>query len=74
MTPKEAGVAGLRQALESDGYRLDLEERAGRLVASISATPDACEDCLVPKPVMLAMIEKALGVPQHLVDLHYPTP
>ena len=72
MTPSEAGVAGLRQALESDGYRLDLEERAGRLVASISATPDACEDCLVPKPVMLVMIEQALGVPQHLIDLHYP--
>jgi len=74
MSPNEQGLATLRQTLESDGYLLDVADEAGRLVVSISATPHACEDCLVPKPVMLAMIEKALGVPQHLVDLHYPTP
>jgi hypothetical protein len=72
MTLNELGLATLRQTLEADGYLLDLEERAGRLVASISATPQACDDCLVPKPVMLAMIEQALGVPQQLIDLVYP--
>jgi hypothetical protein len=72
MPVDERGLATLRQALETDGYLLNLEERAGRLVASISATPQACEDCLVPKPVMLVMIEQALGVPQHLIDLVYP--
>jgi hypothetical protein len=72
MTADEPGLAALRHALEADGYQLDLEEDAGRLVASISATPWACDDCLVPKPVMLAMIEQALGVPQQSIDLRYP--
>jgi hypothetical protein len=74
MPVDELGLATLRQALETDGYLLDLEERAERLVVSISATPQACDDCLVPKPVMLVMIEQALGVPQQSIDLIYPPP
>jgi hypothetical protein len=72
MPVNERGLATLRQALQTDGYLLNLEERAERLVVSISATPQACDDCLVPKPLMLVMIEQALGVPQHLIDLVYP--
>ena len=68
----EQGLATIRQALEADGYLLDLDPRPDRLVATISATPQSCEDCLVPKPVMLAMIEQALGVPQQSIDLVYP--
>lgn len=68
----EQGLATIRQALEADGYLLGLDQRLDRLVARISATPEACEDCLVPKPVMLAMIEQALGVPEQSIDLVYP--
>jgi len=43
-----------------------------RLEARISAGPGACEDCLVPKPVLLAMLHQALGVPEKAIDLRYP--
>jgi hypothetical protein len=68
----EAGLTALRSALEADGYLLDVSEAAGRLDARISAGPDACADCLVPKPVLRAMLHQTLGVPEQSIDLHYP--
>lgn len=68
----EAGLRTLRTALEADGYLLDVSEEAGRLDARVSAGPEACEDCLVPKPVMIAMLRQALGVPEQSIDLRYP--
>jgi hypothetical protein len=72
MTIDEAGLATIRTSLEADGYRLDVEERGERLAASVSATEQACEDCLVPKDLMKAMMEQALGVPAQAIDLTYP--
>jgi hypothetical protein len=68
----EAGLAVLRSALEADGYRLEVRELGDRLDASITATPSACADCLVPKPVFRAMLQRALGVPETSIDLRYP--
>ncbi|HXM55887.1 MAG TPA: hypothetical protein VOB72_10905 [Candidatus Dormibacteraeota bacterium] len=68
----EAGLRGLRSALEADGYLLVVRELGERLDARIEATSDACEDCLVPKPVLRAMLQKALGVPEATIDLRYP--
>jgi hypothetical protein len=68
----DTGLRTMRAALEADGYRLDVNERGERLEARISAGPGACEDCLVPKPVLLAMLRQALGVPEQAIDLHYP--
>jgi hypothetical protein len=68
----DAGLQTMRTALEADGYLLDVNEHGERLEARISAGPGACEDCLVPKPVLLAMLHKALGVPEQAIDLHYP--
>jgi len=68
----ESGLRTMRAALEADGYLLDVSEAGERLEARISAGPAACEDCLVPKPVMLAMLQQALGVPEQTIDLVYP--
>jgi len=68
----EAGLQGLRSALEADGYTLAVRELGDRLDARIEATADACEDCLVPKPVLRAMLQRALGVPEAAIDLRYP--
>ncbi|HYW25521.1 MAG TPA: hypothetical protein VE953_15235 [Terriglobales bacterium] len=68
----EAGLQTMRAALEADGYLLDVSEDRGRLDARISAGPEACEDCLVPKSIMLAMLQQALGVPEQSIDLRYP--
>jgi hypothetical protein len=55
-------LASLGTMLEADGYRLALsEEGPAILVARIEAGPDACEDCLVPKPMMRRYFEDALA-------------
>ena len=68
----EDGLATIRASLEADGYLLDIREDGERLVAQISAGPDACEDCLVPKDLMKVMLEQALGVPAQSIELRYP--
>jgi hypothetical protein len=68
----EGGLARLRMALEADGYGIDVSEQGPRVLARITATPEACADCLVPKPLMLTMLERELGVPGASIDLSYP--
>jgi hypothetical protein len=40
---------------------------------AIVAGPQACEECLVPKPLMQAMLAPALGVQPDSIRLVYPT-
>jgi hypothetical protein len=72
MAMNEAGVQQMRAALEADGYQLEVREEGSRVGAWVSATPAACADCLVPKPVLRAMLQQALGVPEAAIDLRYP--
>ena len=54
-------LAPLRAMLAADDYLVELrEEGAGVLIAEIRAGPDACADCLVPKPMMRGYFDKAL--------------
>jgi hypothetical protein len=39
---------------------------------TISATPQACADCLVPKDLMRGILGQTLGVPEDAIDLMYP--
>jgi hypothetical protein len=66
-------LAGVRESLAADGYRLDLEERDGRVSAAIFAGPGTCADCLVSKDIMRAILGQALGVAAAEIDLHYPS-
>ena len=63
----------IRTGLEADGYQLQAKDLDGsRLEVAITATPDACEDCLVPKPVMTQIIASTLNVAPDQVEVRYP--
>lgn len=48
-----AALAPIRDTLQADGYDIQVDRlNAGTLSVSILAGPDACPDCLVPKPIM----------------------
>jgi hypothetical protein len=66
------GLLALRSALSADGYELDVRHADDRVAVRISATPAACEDCLVPKPMMRGILGKALGVGEDSIDITYP--
>ncbi|MGH3342311.1 MAG: hypothetical protein ACRDPK_05380 [Carbonactinosporaceae bacterium] len=68
----EEGLQSVRTSLEADGYRLDVREEGERVGVRISATDEACPECLVPEPVMRGILTHALGVPEHAIDLSYP--
>jgi hypothetical protein len=67
MIDMERAVA-LRSALAADGYLLEVAEQGTRVRVTISATPQACADCLVPKDLMRG----TLGLPEDAIDLMYP--
>jgi hypothetical protein len=66
------GLESMRATLAADGYDLDAREDGERVVVTIAATPEACEDCLAPPEVMRAILEKTLAVPAAAIELHYP--
>ena len=71
MNYSERTVA-LAQSLEADGYHMAIEGDESRISVVISATPEACEDCLVPKDLMRGILSSALGVAGDTIDITYP--
>jgi hypothetical protein len=71
MNYSERAVA-LTSALEADGYQMAIEEADAKLSVVITAGPDACEDCLVPKDLMRSMLSSELGVDEAIIDITYP--
>jgi hypothetical protein len=67
----ERAVA-LSSALEADGYHLAIDEVDSRISAVITAGPDACEDCLVPKDLFRGMLSHEIGVEPGQIDVTYP--
>jgi hypothetical protein len=68
----EQGLKDMQATLAADGYALDAREEGERVVVTIEATPEACEDCLAPPDVMRAILGKTLAVPTEAIDLNYP--
>ncbi len=71
----EAALAGLRAGYEADGYELTVEDVSdGAARIRISAGPNACEECLVPKPIAVGIIRKTLtALPEIVrVSVAYP--
>jgi hypothetical protein len=66
-------TVALRSTLAADGYLIEIAEEGTRVRVTISATPGACADCLVPKDLMRGILGQALGVPQDSIDLTYPS-
>ena len=50
-----AALTPLRDALSNDGYDLRVAVDERHIVMTIEARGDACEDCLVPKEVLMPM-------------------
>jgi hypothetical protein len=68
----ENALSGLRSTLAADGYRMAVAEAGDNVEVTITAGPAACEDCLVPKPIMRNILHAALGVPEDAIVLVYP--
>ena len=67
----------IADALAADGYILECSRSMELTVLDVTATPAACEDCLVPKDMMLRMIVRRLddaGVisSNYALTLRYP--
>jgi hypothetical protein len=60
-----------KDMLESDGYSLTWSvtgSEADRVIVQIEAGPDACADCLVPLPIMEAIMSDALAPTAYSLD------
>jgi hypothetical protein len=68
----ESALAQLRSTLAADDYAIEVDQDGEAVTARITAGPSACEDCLVPKPLMRGVLQNALGVPQERIELVYP--
>jgi Fe-S cluster biogenesis protein NfuA len=73
----ERALQKMRTMLAADGYELDVRVDGGRLDLRVVATGGACEDCLVPKPVLrdiaVQMLDKeGIGGEASDVELTYP--
>jgi hypothetical protein len=73
VTIDEKALEGLRTTLAADDYRLDVAPAGSGIEVTITAGPDACADCLVPKPLMRSALQNALGVAEDKITLVYPT-
>ena len=72
MNYSERTVA-LAQTLEADGYHMAIDGDGARVSVVITASPEACEDCLVPKDLMRGILSNTLGVSGEVIDIRYPT-
>lgn len=65
----DTALGKFREMLASDGYdlRWSLTEQ-DTVVVRIEAGPDACADCLVPLPVMEAIMSDALAPTPYGLD------
>ena len=62
----------LRSSLAADGYEMDIAAAGDRVSVTITATGQACPDCLVPEDLMRGILGKTLGVASDAIDLTYP--
>jgi hypothetical protein len=76
-TALDAALRPVSDGLRSDGYEVEVSVVDDVISVRVTAGPDACADCLVPKPLMTDIVVQALGdvglqVPSERVRLTYP--
>ena len=65
----ETAFLRFRDMLASDGYTLSWSVTGeDRVIVRIEAGPEACADCLVPLPVMEAIMSDALAPTGYTLD------
>jgi hypothetical protein len=69
-----AALAGPKAMLESDGFEATWEvDAANGIHFTVSPGSAECQDCLVPKPVMEAILADALdGTPWSVAEVTLP--
>lgn len=70
-TSVDDALASFREMMATDGYLLTwapVEGDGDKVVVKIAATEGACEDCLVPLPIMTNIMAKALGPTEYELD------
>ncbi len=72
MTIDQSQIDALRGSLEADDYHLSLEVEGDAATAVITAGPDACAECLVPKDLMRQMLSPMIGVAVEKIEMTYP--
>lgn len=72
MTVDNTALENLRKTLATDDYQMAVAESGAGFQVRITAGPDACADCLVPKPLLRGILHDALGVPEDEITLVYP--
>lgn len=68
-------IRATREGLDAAGFDVTCTDDAGRLVLTLQARADACEECLVPKAIFLSIVRQELadgGVGVTDVDVIYP--
>ena len=68
-------VATLQSMIDADGFLITASAVDDTsLDLTVSAKPEACADCLVPKPMMIDIANAQLaGTGHHVRTLRYPT-
>jgi hypothetical protein len=55
-------LAPIRQSLEESGFNLDVDQpESGMVMVTVRPGPDACHECLVPKPTFKRMLLDSIG-------------
>jgi len=68
-TSVDEALASFREMMATDGYLLTWSDAGdGKAVVKIEATDGACEDCLVPLPIMTNIMAKALAPTAYELD------
>lgn len=80
LTPEAVSTAldKMSTMLAADGYQLAVQVEGESVALDVRATPEACAECLVPKPILASMASDLLqkaGLPldASAVQLTYPT-
>jgi hypothetical protein len=69
MAELDEAFQGFRDMLAADGYTLSWSVTGqDKVVVRIAAGPEACADCLVPRPVMETIMSKALEPTPYALD------
>ncbi len=70
-----AALTPTRVGLDAAGFDLSILDVSGKLQLKVSARPEACEDCLVPKSLFREMADdevREAGLPAVEMDILYP--
>lgn len=57
----ERALEPVSEMLQADGYSLGVSVSGGSVDISILAGADACAECLVPRPVIMGIVEDGLS-------------